>query len=194
MSRPPVFAGWRAVVLHRPDEGTDRLARQLSLLGLTACVQWSALDLAATPADLILVDADQGWDGLFPWEAGRTPVPIVALLQSEAPGRIAWALDQGATAVIAKPIAASAVYPALVLAAAVHAERRSNAARIGQLEERVRLRPLVHAAVRTIEDARGLDEAEAYRALRRTAMRRRLTLEQVAAEILAGVAPLPEVG
>ena len=124
----------------------------------------------------------QGWDGLLPWTPVDNPVPLVALLGSEAPGRIAWALDQGADAIIAKPVAASAVYPALVMATRRHAEAASCAARIASLEERVRLRPLVHAAVQAIMAARRLRRGRRLSAiLRREAMRRRLTLEQVAA-------------
>jgi CheY-like chemotaxis protein len=37
------------------------------------------------------------------------PVPLVALLASEVLGRISWALDQGADALIAKPVTASAL-------------------------------------------------------------------------------------
>ena len=135
--------------------------------------------------DIVLVDADEGWDGLLPWTPAEKPAPLVALLASEAPGRIAWALDQGADALIAKPVSASAVYPALVMATRRHAEARQLNERIARLEERVRLRPLVHAAVRTLMAADGCDENEAYGRLRREAMQTRLTLEQAAASILA---------
>jgi AmiR/NasT family two-component response regulator len=57
--------------------------------------------------------------------------------------------------------------------------------RIAKLEERVRLRPLVHAAVRALMVAEGCDENEAYGRLRREAMRTRLTLEQAAGSLLA---------
>jgi AmiR/NasT family two-component response regulator len=57
--------------------------------------------------------------------------------------------------------------------------------RIDRLEERVRLRPLVHAAVRTFMAADGCSEDEAYGRLRREAMGTRLTLEQAAASLLA---------
>ena len=49
----------------------------------------------------------------------------------------------------------------------------------------MRLRPLVHAAVRTLMIADGCDENEAYDRLRREAMQTRLTLEHTAASILA---------
>jgi AmiR/NasT family two-component response regulator len=178
------FLGQRAVILHRPGDTTDRLVRQCVLLGLRAEARWRPLR-AVEDVDIVLVDADEGWDGLLPWTPAEKPAPLVAMLASEAPGRIAWALDQGADALIAKPISASAVYPALVMATRRHAEGRQLNERIARLEERVRLRPLVHAAVRSLMTAEACDENEAYGCLRREAMQTRLTLEQVAASILA---------
>lgn len=193
MRETPNFAGWRATVLHREDATTERLTRQLKLFGFHVHVQWTPLADDDLP-DLILVDADQGWTGLLPWADAPAPRPLVALLGSEAPGRVAWAMGQGASAIIAKPVASSAVYPALVMALAIHRERQAVTERIAHLEERVRMRPLVHAAVQKISSARKLDEEGAYRILRNCAMQRRLSMEQVAASILGGAEPLPEAG
>jgi AmiR/NasT family two-component response regulator len=154
------------------------------VLGLRAEARWRPLH-SGEEVDIILVDADEGWDGLLPWTPAERPAPLVALLASEAPGRIAWALDQGSDALIAKPVMASAVYPALVMATRRHAEARLLSERIAKLEERVRLRPLVHAAVRALMVAEGCDENEAFGRLRREAMRTRLSLEQAAGSLLA---------
>lgn len=193
MSRTPSFTGWQAVILHREDANTERLERQLGLLGIRTMRQWEPL-ADWDSADLVLVDADQGWDDLLPAKGDALGKPLVALLGSEAPGRIAWAMQQGASAIIPKPVAASAVYPALVMAVSIHEERRTVAERLQYLEERVRMRPLVHAAVEKLRAARGLDEEHAYAVLRDCAMRRRLSMEQVAAIFLGGAEPLPEVG
>jgi len=192
MTATPSFNGWHAAVLHRLDDGVERLSRQLERLGLAVTVQWAPLDLGRVNPDIVLVDADQGWDGLLPWQAGAAPMPLVALLGSEAPGRIAWAMEHGAGALIAKPVTSSAIYPALVMAAHMHAQRLTAAGRIADLEERMRLRPLVHGAIRAIMAVRPVDESGAYHLLRCTAMRRRLTIEQIAAGILAGQEPMPE--
>ncbi|MBY3096054.1 ANTAR domain-containing protein [Rhizobium laguerreae] len=193
MRETPNFTGWQAMVLHREDGNTEKLIRQLRLLGIYATLQWAPLPAVALP-DLVIVDADQGWDDLLPWN-GETPAcPVVALLGSEAPGRIAWALAQGAGAIIAKPIATSAIYPALVMAVSIHQERKATAEKLQYLEERVRLRPLVHAAVEKLQAAHGIDEESAYAILRNCAMRRRLPMEQISAFILAGAEPLPEAG
>ena len=185
MSGTPNFRGQRALILHRPGDTTVRLGRQLALLGFATEVRWHSLaDTAGL--DVVLVDADEGWSGLLPWQGLQDkPVPLVALLASEAPGRIAWALDQGADAFLPKPVTPSSVYPALVMAVRRHAEACARADALNALRERVRLRPLVFAAVERLQAARGWDEDEAYRHLQREAMRQRLTLEQCAAALLA---------
>jgi AmiR/NasT family two-component response regulator len=193
MSRTPNFTGWQAVILHREDANTERLERQLGLLGIRSVRQWAPLE-DWTIADLVLVDADQGWDDLLPPKVDMPGKPLVALLGSEAPGRIAWAMQQGTSAIIPKPVAASAVFPALVMAVSIHNERGAVAERLQHLEERVRMRPLVHAAVEKLRAARNLDEEHAYAILRDCAMRRRLSMEQVSAMFLGGAEPLPEVG
>lgn len=191
MNNTPNFAGWHAAILHREDSNTERLIRQLKLLGMRTSVQWEPIASSELP-NIVIVDADQGWDDLLPWSRGSAPVPVVALLGSEAPGRIAWALEQGAGAIIAKPIATSAVYPALVMALAIHEERRAVAEKLQYLEERVRLRPLVYAAVQKLMAAHSVDEERAYAILRNCAMRRRLPMEQLSAFIVGGAEPLPE--
>jgi AmiR/NasT family two-component response regulator len=193
MRETPNFAGWRVTILHREDNTTERLTRQLRLLGLVVSVQWEPLADRDLP-DIIIVDADQGWTGLLPWKDGDAPKPLIALLGSEAPGRIAWAMEQGAGAIIAKPLASSAVYPALVMALGIHRERKAVIDRVKHLEERVRMRPLVHAAVQRIMDERQVSEDVAYDALRNCAMRRRVPMEQVAASVLVGKSNMLETG
>lgn len=194
MKHTPNFSHRRAVVLHRPDSNTDRLIRQLSLLGLIVHVAWEPLSGDNLP-DIVLVDADQGWDGLLPWKSGEeVPCPVVALLGTEAPSRIAWALELGAGAILTKPVNPSAVFPALVLAHARHEERAATRERLAHLEERLKLRPVVHAAIKLLMQKRALPEDEAYALLRATAMQQRQTLEAVAAAIAAGTFKLPEAG
>lgn len=192
--RTPNFVGRRALVLHRPDEAIARLERQLRLIGFEVEQRWAPIRPGETP-DVVLVDADQGWSGLLPWQAGTAAtMPVVALLGSEAPGRIAWAIDQGAGAIIAKPVAAAAVYPALVLALHAFETRLAADQTIAALSERLQLRAIVTKAIEAIALAQQGDEEAAYCQLRDFAMRRRLTLEQAAAAILARQHILPEVG
>lgn len=191
--RTPNFTGWRALILAEEDGNTERLRRQLGLLGLQVERQWRPIEPQNLP-DLVLIDADQGWDELLPWSSEAPLCPVVAVLGSEAPGRIAWAIRQGAGALIAKPVAASAVYPALVLALSIHEERADAARRIAHLEERLKLRPIVYAAIQRLKSERRIDDERAYAILRDNAMRRRLPIEQLAAFFIGGTETLREVG
>lgn len=191
--KTPNFTGWRVVILSAEDGNTDRLRRQLGLLGVSVAVQWTPLAAADLP-DLVLIDADRGWDELLPVSDAVPACPVVALLGSEAPGRISWALRHGAGAIIPKPVSASTVYPALVLAVSIHEERLEARRRIARLEERLKLRPLVFAAVARLAAERHVDEERAYAILRDCAMRRRLPIEQLAAFFLGGSESLREVG
>ena len=181
----PSFSGLRALVLHRPDESMDRLMRQLERLGMTGEVRRDPLGASDRP-DLVMVDADQGYDELLPWTGSEPPCPVVGLLRSEAPGRIAWAIERGASAFLAKPLQTSAVYPALVLATKLHADRIAFRDKLARAEERLRLRPVVFQAVRTLASRNGITEDAAHALLRDLAMAARQPLEQVAASLLAG--------
>ncbi len=194
MKHTPNFTNWSAVILHRPDATLDRLERQLKLFGFLVETRWEPLSPDPLP-DLVMVDADQGWTGLLPWTApDHAPCPVVALLGSEAPSRVAWAYDQGASAILAKPLNTSAIYPALVMAIAVHEERQNVREQMARLEERARLRPLVLNAVKALATARKITEDEAYALLRTSAMRQRQPVEAVAAAYLTGADAVPEAG
>ena len=117
MSSPVTnFRGLRVVLLHRQDHNRDALESQLRRIGLLViCV--APLGGAGLPAaDVIFFDADLGYEGLFPWDRNEPPVPLVAVLASEAPGRLEWALDQGATSYLLKPIGSTGAFNALVVA------------------------------------------------------------------------------
>ncbi|MFP5075862.1 ANTAR domain-containing response regulator [Rhizobium sp. YIM 134829] len=193
MARTPNFTGWRVVILAEDDANTEKLRRQLTLLGISAALQWLPLSDEQLP-DLVIVDADRGWDELLPWARRRPARPVAALLGSEAPGRIAWAIDCGATAFIPKPVSASTIYPALVLAVTAYEQRIEDEGRISRLEERLKLRPIVFAAINRVKAERQIDDDEAYVLLRSAAMRRRMAIEQLAALLVGGQETLSEAG
>ena len=104
-------------------------------VGIAATHCWPEVshlaDLAAF--NVVLVDADMGYDGQFPWQPGAAPMPVVALIGSEAPGRIAWAMSQGADAHLLKPIGSAGLYSALVIACHSFARRKAMTAEIDAL-------------------------------------------------------------
>ena len=102
--RIPNLGGAQAIILHRPHPTVQALTRQLTAIGLQVTQVWPELGPEALAADYIFFDADMGHDGQFPWDAGQPPMPMIALIGSEAPGRIEWSLKAGAHAQLLKPV------------------------------------------------------------------------------------------
>lgn len=177
------LGGARAIILHRPHPTVQALSRQLTAIGLEVEQVWSELGPEALGADFLFFDADMGHAGQFPWAEGEPPMPMVALVGSEAPGRIEWTLKTGAHAHLLKPVGDNGAYSALLIARAAFDAERSLAAEISHLRRRLDERQTVVLAVARLA-ARGQSEAEAYSQLRQMAMAWRVTFEEAAARVL----------
>jgi response regulator NasT len=178
------LGGARAIILHRPHAIVTALSRQLQAVGLRVTTCWPDLPAEALAADFVFFDADMGFDDQFPWAKGAAPMPMIALIGSEAPGRVEWALATGANAQVLKPVGDSGVYSALLIARHGFEARRTLAAEADDLRRRLGERQTVVRAVIHLMNATGSEEA-AYAALRAAAMDARIGLEEAAARILA---------
>lgn len=179
----PLLANWHAVILHRDHPSVDALRRQLDLLQIRVTVAWPQFDEADVGANVTFFDADMGHDGQFPWPKGFAPMPMIALIGSEAPGRIEWALDQGSNAHLLKPLGSTGAYSALLIAAHAYEQARAQAADIRALEDRLRQRPIVVRCILHLLQNEGGDEAQAWKRLRSVAMDWGMTIEDAAEAI-----------
>lgn len=181
------FSGLRALVVHRADHHRDALSTQLSRFGLhvTAAAPATSLRGQVEAADVVFFDADAGHDDLFPWPRGMAPMPLVAILASEAPGRLEWALGQSVTGFIIKPIGSSGAYQALLVATQLHQQLKEMRRLISSLSERLQARPIVVRAIIELMRCHGLDEARSYDRLRLAAMASRQSIEELATSIVA---------
>ena len=175
----------RAVILHRPHPVVLALERQLRAIGLEVLQAWPDLGPEALGADFVFFDADMGHDDQFPWPAGRSPMPMVALIGSEAPGRIEWALSAGAHAQLLKPVGDSGAYSALLIARDAFDVQRALSVEIADLRRRLDERQTVVRAVTLLAARAGKDDAAAYDQLRQMAMAWRVSFEEAAARVVA---------
>ncbi|GAB4383088.1 ANTAR domain-containing response regulator [Albidovulum sp.] len=182
--RIPNLGGAQAIILHRPHATVQALTRQLTAIGLRVTQVWPELGPEGMAADYIFFDADMGHDAMFPWEPGQPPVPMIALIGSEAPGRIEWSMKAGAHAQLLKPVGDSGAYSALLIARDAFDAQKALSAEIADLRRRLEERQTVVRAV-TLLAARGKSEAEAYAQLRKMAMAWRISFEDAAARIVA---------
>jgi response regulator NasT len=184
ISRIPNLGGAKVFVLHRPHTNVTAITRQLSAIGLEVTGCWPELPSEALAADFVFFDVDLGFDEQFPWAPGEAPMPVVALIGSEAPGRIEWALSHKADAQLLKPVGNSGVYSALLIARQSFAARRQFADQIATLETRVAERQTIVRAV-TALSSRGVDDERAYAQLRSLAMNWQVSLEEAARRVVA---------
>jgi two-component system, response regulator / RNA-binding antiterminator len=177
------LGGAHAIILHRPHAVVSALSRQLLAVGLRVTPQWPVLEPVALAADFVFFDADMGFDEQFPWQKGHAPMPLIALIGTEAPGRIEWALSTGATAQILKPVGDSGVYSALLIARNAFEARRTLSAEVNDLRQKIGERQTVVRAVVLLMEQTG-SEAAAYSALRSEAMAARISIEEAAGRVL----------
>src|SRR4051812_46302394 len=187
MTRPSPFSvrGRRALMVMRDEREISIVRRQLGRLGMTI----SEHDPAAPPpnqaVDVILMDADAipiKSDQATAWKGS---VPISALIGTETPSRLKWLLDLRPASFLVKPLRSAGLYTALVVAFDSAQRKIDEAAHIEKLEDRIRSRRVVFAAVLQIMRGHDMSETDAFALIRQTAMRHRTTIEMLCAEIIA---------
>ena len=187
MTRPLVhnFSGRTALVLHRSEEIGQRIRSRCDRLGIRAILHAGDVDARqGHAADMLIVDIDTADDGQFPWPRGQAPVPIIGLIGSESPGRLAWSLDYGVDGYL--PLSALGnLFSALVVAHECFSRRQGQLAREAERARQNAGRLDVIRAVLVLMKSAG-DEALALKQLRTMAMVERLSLEDAACRFLAG--------
>lgn len=185
------FRGARALLAHPADQNRDTLEATLRRLGLdVAILDPTALEPGAAetpPCDVAFFDADEGL-GAALGEA-RPEVPLVAVIGTEAPSRLLRVVRQRCASHLMKPVRPSGVFTALFLAMNEHATRRREAEARAALSARLHGRREVIKAVLALMERHAVDDDEAYRLLRIESMRRRLSVERYAADLMAAPDP-----
>src|SRR5436190_20437024 len=188
MTRTSPFSvrGRRALMVMRDEREMSMLRRQLGRLGMIVAEHDPAEALPPNEAvEVIVVDADSIPIKSDPAAAWKTNAPIIALIGTETPSRLKWLLDLKPASFLVKPLRSAGLYTALVVAFDCAQRRLDEAAHIEKLEDRIRSRRVVFAAVLQMMRGHGLSEKDAFALIRATAMRYRTTIEQLSAEIIA---------
>src|SRR3954447_10985152 len=178
--------GRRALLIMKDEREVSIVRRQLNRLGMTVTEHGPAeAPLPDEPVDVIVLDTDNVPIKFEPAAAWQNSAPIIALIGTETPSRLKWLLALQTASLLIKPLRSAGLYTALVVAFDCAQRRIEEAAHIEKLQERIRSRRVVCAAVLQIMRGHGLSEADAFTLVRQTAMRHRTTIEQLSAEIIA---------
>jgi AmiR/NasT family two-component response regulator len=178
----PNFSNMSALIIHRRDANVEALAGQLRRLNISAICQWPPRNKDVAATDMVFFDTDNGFDGMFGW-AGAPLVPLIAMVGSETPGRLEWAINQKPSAYMTKPVGSKGVFLALVTAFnAFEADARMHS-ELSALEDRLRLRPMVVKIIFGIMKSMNIDDDTAFRILRSESMQRQISIEECCKEL-----------
>jgi AmiR/NasT family two-component response regulator len=184
MSKPSSFSlrGRKALVAIKDERDASIVKRQFERLGIDI-VAWEPGAAVDFRPDVTLID-----DDFLPLTSPAQRAflgqgPVIALLGTETPSRLKLVLELDPASFLVKPLRSAGIYAALVLAFE-RAERTSELKQqVVKLEERLRSRRIVLAAVLQIMHSHAVGEPAAFALIRRAAMEQRKTIEQISAEI-----------
>jgi AmiR/NasT family two-component response regulator len=184
MSKPSSFSlrGRKAFVAIKDERDASIVGRQFERLGIDI-IAWEPGAAMDCSPDVMLID-----DEFLPLTPStqRTSsqhCPVIALLGTETPSRLKLVLDLDPAAFLVKPLRSAGIYAALVMAFE-RTERTNELKRqLSKLEQRLRSRRVVLAAVLQVMHSHAVAEPVAFALVRRAAMERRKTIEEISAEI-----------
>jgi response regulator NasT len=125
-------------------------------------------------------------DGITAAQELRGEVPIVMLTAFSQRELIERANEAGVMAYLVKPFTISDLIPAIELARTRFFERALLESEVATLEGKLEARKLVERAKGLLMQRHGLTEGEAFTWIQRGAMDRRLSMVEVARELLGG--------
>lgn len=189
------FSQSRALLWAGPDFKAEALERTLSTLGVSM-VRVEHIDGATLDhnRDIVFLDADQVINPAVLMMVGSSlpAAPVVGIVGVEAPSRLKLLAEAGGTAILRKPIQASAVYSALFLSVNNYRRMRAMEQRLAEQAKKRHGRRFVVKAIVALVQAHGIGDEEAYARLRRESMRRRIGIEEFCEALLRGDGGLAE--
>jgi two-component system, response regulator PdtaR len=185
MSKPSSFSirGRKALVAIKDDRDLSIVRRQFGRLGIDVAT-WEPDSALECHVDVVLID-DEFLPLIPTMQRAFLGSPVIALLGTETPSRLKLVLDLDPASFLVKPLRSAGIYAALVMA--FERSERTNALKqqVLKLEERLRSRRVVLAAVLQVMHSHAVAEPAAFALIRRAAMEQRKTIEQMSAEIAA---------
>jgi AmiR/NasT family two-component response regulator len=149
-----------------------------------------------TKPDLAILDIKMpGMDGIEVARrvVGEHGIPVLILTAFSQRNLIEEARDAGVSAYLVKPFQSGEIVPAIEAAMARFTEHRAiedEAASSGDgpssIEDKLETRRMVDSAKAVLMDNHEMSELEAFSFIQRTAMDRRLRMQQIAREVLDG--------
>jgi AmiR/NasT family two-component response regulator len=179
--------GLRVQVVHPPDNERVRLVEHLRRIGCMVETVWPVPESWNDGSDVMLLaiehDVRADIQKLVKSSDGPRPT-LIAIVGYEDPSTLQLVLEVGAVAVVERPIRPFGLLTNLIIARSIWLEKRETEKRIRKLERKLSGFQRIQKAKAVLMDGQGLSEAEAYESIRRQAMAKRLSMDDMAAAII----------
>lgn len=185
----------RVLVLHPRDGDAEELLQQLNRIGCGAQAIWPAPAELTDAVDLIFVEVREKRSEAvtrFLQQFEEKPT-VIGMTGYESPSVLDELLELEVDGVLAKPVRPYGVLSCMVTARRVWQRARKNERMIAKLRSRVENSQKMNEAKFVLMRLHGIEEDDAYRAIRQEAMESRRTVAEVAQAIVESHALLHTV-
>lgn len=174
-------------VIHPPDNEGVALVEHLRRIGCNCEATWPLPGAINPSAAVVLISIErENRDRILRLFRGNQPndPALLAIVTFEDPSTLQLVLECGALAVIERPIRPFGLLTNLTIARSLWLERRNTGKRIRKLERKLAGNSRILKAKNILMDTQGLSEQEAYESVRKQAMAKRISMDELAAAII----------
>ena len=179
--------GLNIEVMHPPDAEGVSLVEHLRRIGCITTTAWPLPEELGAASDLVVLAVEH--DGREPLRRlfrnqDRALPTVIAIVGYENPSILQLVLEIGAHAVIERPVRPFGLLTQLAIARSLWQQQQEASRRVQKLERKLAGIQKIQRARLILMASQGLTEEEAYQLIRRQAMSKRMTMEEMAAAII----------
>jgi AmiR/NasT family two-component response regulator len=174
-------------VIHPPDNEGVALVEHLRRIGCNCEATWPLPVSINSSAAIVLVSIErENRDKILRLFRSSEPSDpaLLAVVTFEDPSTLQLVLECQALAVIERPIRPFGLLTNLTIARSLWLERHNASRRIRKLERKLAGNNRILKAKSILMDTQGLSEQDAYQSIRKQAMAKRISMDELAAAII----------
>jgi AmiR/NasT family two-component response regulator len=179
--------GLHIAVMHPPDADGISLVEHLRRIGCVPTTIWPLPNEVADVSDIVVLavdhDSREPLRRLFRSQGRRLPT-VIGIVEYENPSILQLVLEIGAHAVIERPVRPFGLLTQLAIARSLWLQQQETGQRVQKLERKLAGMQKLQRARLILMASESMTEEEAYQAIRRQAMSKRMSLEDMAAAII----------
>lgn len=174
-------------VIHAPDADGKALVEHLRRIGCNCEAAWPLPEMLCPQADVVLISIDQeNRQKILKLvaQSHELRATLIAVASYEDPSTLQIILECGALAVIERPVRPFGMLTNLTLARSLWLQQQDFTKRIRKLERKISGGNRIIKAKSILMETQKLSEQEAYENIRRQAMAKRISMDDLASSII----------